>query len=108
MAMLLLSKRFLLVALLLFCFIFMTAKGFGVNDIYTKKTSICLHPTTSVFGKVDLWHARSLKVSDDIGVDKGQTSEMFKPNNNEVAHNSSDSVDTMDYTPAKKNPPIHN
>ncbi|KAE9602801.1 hypothetical protein Lalb_Chr12g0203411 [Lupinus albus] len=78
MAMLLLSKRFLLVALLLFCFIFMTAK------------------------------ARSLKVSDDIGVDKGQTSEMFKPNNNEVAHNSSDSVDTMDYTPAKKNPPIHN
>ncbi|XP_019436527.1 PREDICTED: uncharacterized protein LOC109342918 [Lupinus angustifolius] len=78
MAMLLPSKRFLLVALLFFCFISMTAK------------------------------ARSLRETSDIGVDKGQTSEMFKPNNNEGAHNSSDAVDTMDYTPAKKNPPIHN
>ncbi|KAK7318504.1 hypothetical protein RJT34_03206 [Clitoria ternatea] len=49
--------------------------------------------------------ARSLRETKDEAK-KGETS-LFKPNH-EGAHDNSDDLDTMDYTPAKKNPPIHN
>ncbi|XP_019436863.1 PREDICTED: uncharacterized protein LOC109343150 [Lupinus angustifolius] len=53
--------------------------------------------------------ARSLRDTSGNGVEKGQSSvKVFKPNNREGAQSSSDEVDTMDYTPAKRNPPIHN
>jgi len=42
----------------------------------------------------------------DDAVKKGQTG-LFKPQH-EGAHESNVVLDTMDYTPAKRNPPIHN
>ncbi|TKY60379.1 Root meristem growth factor 9 [Spatholobus suberectus] len=49
--------------------------------------------------------ARSLREIRDA-VKKGQT-DLFNPNH-EGAQDSNDELDTMDYTPAKRNPPIHN
>ncbi|XP_061345614.1 protein GOLVEN 2 [Gastrolobium bilobum] len=69
------SKRLVLVAFLLLCFISMTAR------------------------------ARSLRET-GVGAEKGQRN-LFKLNH-EGAQDSSDELDTMDYTPAKKKPPIHN
>ncbi|KAK7247516.1 hypothetical protein RIF29_42399 [Crotalaria pallida] len=72
------SKRLLVVAFILLCFISITVR------------------------------ARDLRET-SVGVKKGQSSDVFKPNNHEGAQGSSGvGVDTMDYTPAKKNPPIHN
>ncbi|KAL2342964.1 hypothetical protein Fmac_004249 [Flemingia macrophylla] len=73
------NKGLLLVAVLLLCFIGTTAR------------------------------ARSLKEIRD-SVKKGQANlnaTLFKPNH-DGAHDSNDELDTMDYTPAKRNPPIHN
>ncbi|XP_057421225.1 uncharacterized protein LOC130715172 [Lotus japonicus] len=50
--------------------------------------------------------ARNLRETKD-GAEKGQSS-MFKPNHEGAHERSDDDLDTMDYTPAKKNPPIHN
>ncbi|KAJ1412911.1 Root meristem growth factor 9 [Sesbania bispinosa] len=71
------SKRLLLIAFLLLCFISMTAR------------------------------ARNLRENKD-GAEKVQSSEFKLKPNHEGAQDSSDELDTMDYTPAKKNPPIHN
>ncbi|XP_027367636.1 uncharacterized protein LOC113873632 [Abrus precatorius] len=49
--------------------------------------------------------ARSLRESRDEA--KGQSNNLFKPNH-EGAQDSNGDLDTMDYTPAKRNPPIHN
>ncbi|MCH87452.1 root meristem growth factor 9-like [Trifolium medium] len=73
------SKRLVLIAFLLLCFVSTTARARNLREI-TKE-----------------------------GVEKGQSSE-FKPNH-EVAQTqekNDDLLDTMDYTPASKNPPIHN
>ncbi|KAK8472639.1 hypothetical protein PHAVU_002G267404 [Phaseolus vulgaris] len=51
--------------------------------------------------------ARSLReIKHDDAVKKAQTG-LFKPQH-EAAQQSNDELDTMDYTPAKRNPPIHN
>ncbi|XP_047181458.1 uncharacterized protein LOC124847908 [Vigna umbellata] len=50
--------------------------------------------------------ARSLREIKDDAVKKGQN-DLFKPQH-ESAQESNDELDTMDYTPAKRNPPIHN
>lgn len=52
--------------------------------------------------------ARNLRETKD-GAEKSQSG-LFKPNHEETKtqENNGDLVDTMDYTPAKKNPPIHN
>ncbi|KAF1887822.1 hypothetical protein Lal_00023830 [Lupinus albus] len=72
------TKQFLVLAFLLLCFIFTTGRSLREN-------------------------------SDDNGVEKGQSSiYVLIQNNHEGKHSSSNEVDTMDYTPAKKNPPIHN
>ncbi|XP_045823574.1 uncharacterized protein LOC123916216 [Trifolium pratense] len=73
------SKRLVLIVFLLLCFISTIARARNLREI-TKE-----------------------------GVEKGQSSE-FKPNH-EVAQTqekNDDLLDTMDYTPASKNPPIHN
>ncbi|CAJ1937929.1 unnamed protein product [Sphenostylis stenocarpa] len=50
--------------------------------------------------------ARSLREIKDDAVKKSQTG-LFKPQH-EGAQESNNELDTMDYTPAKRNPPIHN
>ncbi|RDX79589.1 Root meristem growth factor 9, partial [Mucuna pruriens] len=50
--------------------------------------------------------ARNLREIRDHADKKGQTS-LFKPNH-EGAQDTNSELDTMDYTPAKRNPPIHN
>ncbi|KAK7358889.1 hypothetical protein VNO77_00829 [Canavalia gladiata] len=50
--------------------------------------------------------ARNLRETKDEAK-KDQTKNLFKLNH-EGAQDSSDDLDTMDYSPAKKNPPIHN
>ncbi|KAH1251153.1 Root meristem growth factor 9 [Glycine max] len=51
--------------------------------------------------------ARSLREIKDDAVKKSTQTSFFKPNH-EGAEDSNDELDTMDYTPAKRNPPIHN
>jgi len=52
--------------------------------------------------------ARSLKeIKDDDAVKKGQSG-LFKPQHESAQESNNDELDTMDYTPAKRNPPIHN
>ncbi|KAK7399436.1 hypothetical protein VNO78_10618 [Psophocarpus tetragonolobus] len=50
--------------------------------------------------------ARNFREIREDAVKKGQTG-LFKLNH-EGAQDSNNELDTMDYTPAKRNPPIHN
>ncbi|XP_004503988.1 uncharacterized protein [Cicer arietinum] len=61
-----------------------------------------------VFCFISTARARNLRETKD-GAEKSQSG-LFKPNHEETKtqENNGDLVDTMDYTPAKKNPPIHN
>ena len=52
--------------------------------------------------------ARNLRdIQAKAGAEGGHNN-MFKPNQGEEQLANDDSLATMDYTPAKKNPPIHN
>ncbi|KAF7840052.1 Root meristem growth factor 9 [Senna tora] len=79
------SRRILLVAFLLICFFSISASGRSLRE--------------------------KSKNYNGVGEEKvqKQNSNMFKANKHggEEANGSDDLV-TMDYTPAKKNPPIHN
>ncbi|XP_020215497.1 uncharacterized protein LOC109799371 [Cajanus cajan] len=72
------NKSLLLVAFLLLCFITTTARARNLREI-----------------------------KDEVKKGQANLDAMFKPNH-EGAQESNDELDTMDYTPAKRNPPIHN
>ncbi|KAJ1429734.1 hypothetical protein SESBI_08137 [Sesbania bispinosa] len=75
------TKRLLLLAFLLLCFISITARARNLRE--TKDGS------------------------SEVSVEKGQGN-LFKPKPNQGGEQDIDDLATMDYTPAKKNPPIHN
>ncbi|KAL5175744.1 hypothetical protein HKD37_08G021870 [Glycine soja] len=60
-----------------------------------------------VFYEDRITRARSLRDIKDDAVKKSTQTSFFKPNH-EGVQDSNDELDTMDYTPAKRNPPIHN
>ncbi|QHO02460.1 Root meristem growth factor [Arachis hypogaea] len=77
------NRLLLVVAFLLLCFMSMTARGRSLREIATNKNGV------------------------DDG-EKGHQSNVFKRNHEGTQEIISGDIDTMDYTPAKKNPPIHN
>ncbi|KAI4317168.1 hypothetical protein L6164_025063 [Bauhinia variegata] len=75
------SKRLLLVAFILLCFITITVRGRSLRETSTQETR--------------------------NGAEKSQN-DLVKTKNQGGEQPDTDDLVTMDYTPAKKNPPIHN